>query len=68
MKYLKFIIPNLAIVLNVSMLVIVYLHMRNPMMGFLECVPFFVLVTACAICSVASAVLLYAMFRGKKNG
>lgn len=65
MKLLRSILPNLAIVLNVCLVIIVYLDMRNPMMGFLMDTPFHVLVVACFLTSVATAVLFYADQRKK---
>ena len=39
MKFFKLLIPNIAIVLNFALLIVVYLDMRNPMMGFLSGTP-----------------------------
>ena len=60
MRFLKSFLPNAAIVLNIALLIVVYLDMRNPMMGFLIGTPFLTLVGLCAVTSVGSAVLLYA--------
>lgn len=67
MKLFHVIIPNLAVSLNIAMLIVVYLDMRNPMMGFLRGTPYVVLVAATCICSVISAVTLYGSWRKRKN-
>ena len=67
MKILRALIPHLAIALNISMLVIVYLDRRNPMMGFLADEQFTVLAVASFVFSVASAVMLYIGMRGKST-
>ena len=66
MKFWKAILPNLTIALNVVLLVVFYLDLRNPMMGFLVGAPFLTLAAMCGICSIATAVVLYADYR-KKN-
>lgn len=63
MIFLRTVLPNLTIALNVSLLVVIYLDKRNPMMGFLVGWPFLSLVIACAACSVATAVVLYRDWR-----
>lgn len=66
MKFLRGFLPNLTIALNLALLIAVYLDLRNPLMGFLVGTPFLVLVIADCVCSVATAVILYADWR--KNG
>lgn len=70
MRFLRGFLPNLTIALNVSLLVIIYLDLRNPMMGFLSGTPFLVLSVLCVLCSIASAVLLYGDWRrvGSRKG
>jgi mannose/fructose/N-acetylgalactosamine-specific phosphotransferase system component IIC len=63
MKFWKAVLPNLTIALNLALMIVIYLDMRNPMMGFLIGTPFRVLTGACAICSIATAVVLYACNR-----
>ena len=63
MRLFRGIIPNLAISLNIALLIVIYLDLRNPMMGFLVGAPFLTLVICCVAASVASAVLLYADYR-----
>ena len=63
MKLFRAVIPNLAISLNIALLVIIYLDMRNPMMGFLVGAPFLTLVGACVVCSILSAAVLYGTYR-----
>ena len=60
MKFLRSVLPNITIVLNICLLVVIYLDMRNPMMGFLMDEPFLVLAGSCCTCSIATAVILYA--------
>lgn len=67
MKLLRVWIPNLAISLNLAVVIVVYLDMRNPMMGFLSGAPFPVLVGCSCICSVLSAARLYGDWRRKAN-
>lgn len=63
MRFLRGFLPNLTIALNISLLVIIYLDLRNPMMGFLAGTPFLVLAALCVLCSIASAVQLYGDWR-----
>lgn len=63
MKFFHSTIPNLAISLNIAMLIVLYLDMRNPMMGFLRGTPYAVLVAVTAVCSVISAVGLITQYR-----
>ena len=50
MKLFHVLIPNLAISLNISLMILIYLDMRNPMMGFLVGAPFLVLIiSSCAL-------------------
>ena len=67
MKFLRGFLPNLTIALNVALLIVIYLDLRNPMMGFLVGTPFLVMAGASCVCSVATAVLLYGDWR-KKGG
>ena len=67
MRLFRGIIPNLAISLNIALMVVIYLDMRNPMMGFLVGTPFLVLAVSCFAASVSSAVTLYASYRKKKK-
>ena len=69
MKILRSLVANIAIVLNVCLLIVVYLDLRNPMMGFLVGTPFLVLVGSCALFSVWAAVMLYIGIRkSSRNG
>jgi hypothetical protein len=60
MKIVRSILPDITIVLNICLLVVIYLDMRNPMMGFLMDAPFQVLAGSCCLSSIATAVILYA--------
>ncbi len=63
MIFLRTFLPNLSAALNISLLVVVYLDLRNPMMGFLVGWPFLILVCSGALCAVATAVVLYSDWR-----
>ena len=63
MKLFRAIIPNLAISLNIALMIVIYLDMRNPMMGFLRGTPFVVLAVLASIASISSAITLYATYR-----
>lgn len=63
MKFLLRTAPNLAISFNIALLIVIYLDMRNPMMGFLVGAPFLTLVACCFATSVASAATLYWVYR-----
>jgi hypothetical protein len=63
MKFLNALLPNLTISLNLVLLIVLYLNSRNPMMGFLTGAPFLVLAIATCVCSLATAIILYAKWR-----
>lgn len=70
MKFWNAFLPNLSIALNTVLLIVIYLDLRNPMMGFLVGAPFLTLVAACCLSSIATGVVLYARWRKlqrKKN-
>ena len=67
MKLFHAMIPNLAISLNIALLIVIYLDLRNPMMGFLVGTPFLTLVISCCVVSILSAVTLYASYRKQKK-
>lgn len=67
MRFLKGFLPNLSIALNISLLVVLYLDRRNPMMGFLMGAPFLVLTAAACLCATATAVVLYREWRKTEN-
>ena len=67
MKLFHSVIPNLTISLNLVLLIVIYLDMRNPMMGFLEDTPVHVLVIITAVVSLISAVTLFASYRKNKK-
>ena len=67
MKLLNAVIPNLTVSLNLVMLIVVYLDMRNPKMGFMGDTPYYVLAISTAIVSLISAVTLYAAYRKKQK-
>lgn len=63
MRFLRGFLPNLTISLNLVLLIVIYLDLRNPLMGFLVGAPFLVLACACVVCSLVTAVVLYADWR-----
>lgn len=67
MKLLHAVIPNLTFSMNIVLLIVIYLDMRNPKMGFLEDTPFYVLAISTAVLSLISAVTLYASYRRKQK-
>jgi len=67
MKLFHAVFPNLAVSLNLVMLIVVYLDMRNPKMGFMGDTPYYVLAIATAVVSLISAVTLYADYRKKQK-
>ena len=67
MRFFRGILPHISIALSICLVVIVYLDRRNPMMGFLMGMPFIILVGAVAVCSIATAITLYAQWRKPKK-
>jgi hypothetical protein len=67
MKLFRAILPNLTISLNIALMVVIYLDMRNPMMGFLIGAPFITLAASSCICSIATAIVLYSSWRKMKR-
>jgi len=67
MKLFHAVIPNLAVSMNLVMLIVIYLDMRNPKMGFLMDTPFYVLSITTTVVSLISAVTLYASYRKKQK-
>ena len=68
MKFLNALLPNLTISLNLVLMIVLYLNSRNPMMGFLMGKPFLVLAISACVCSIATAVVLYAKWRKGNTG
>lgn len=67
MKFAKAVLPNVTIALNLAMAVVVYLDMRNPMMGFMSGPAFLGLYILTFAASVATAVVLYKWWRTPKK-
>lgn len=67
MKLFHVLIPNFAISLNISLMILIYLDMRNPMMGFLSGTPFLILAGACCVCSILSGAVLYGSYRKQRK-
>ena len=49
MKFLKAVLPNISIALSLSLLVLVIVDNRNPMMGFLRSVQAQILIAVAAV-------------------
>ena len=67
MRFLKRTLPHLVISLNLALMIVIYLDMRNPMMGFLEGMPFLVLSGASILAAVCTAVTLYGDSRKQRR-
>ncbi len=67
MRFFRGLLPNLTICLNVTLLVVLYLDRRNPMMGFFMDWPFAVLLVASALCSILMAVFVYSGWRNRRE-
>lgn len=65
-RFFRAVLPNLTIALSAAALTVVILDSFNPMMGFLEGWPFLVLITAALLCSLASSIVLYGVWRRRK--
>ena len=63
MKFLRATLPNLTISLNLALMIVFYLDLRNPMMGFLVGTPFLVLAASTCLSSIATGIFLYADWR-----
>lgn len=63
MKFLKAVLPNISIALSLSLLVLVIVDNRNPMMGFLRSVQAQILISVAAVIAIATAAVLYAVWR-----
>lgn len=67
MRFLKRTLPHITISLNLALVIVIYLDMRNPMMGFLMGAPFAVLAGSCCMASVVTATVLYALCRRENS-
>ena len=59
--------PNLSLCLNLALAVVIYLDLRNPMMGFLEGMPFLVLSGSAILAAICTAVTLYGDSRKQRR-
>lgn len=66
-RFWRAVLPNLTISLIAATLTVVILDSFNPMMGFLEGVPFLILLTATLLCSLAVCIVLYAQWRRRRT-
>ena len=66
MRFIRRTLPHMVIALNLAMMIVIYLDMRNPMMGFLAGGPFAVLAGACCVSSIVTAAVLYGRYRKEK--
>lgn len=67
MRFWKAVLPNLTISLVLATMTVVILDSFNPMMGFMEGLPFLILITATLLCSLATSVVLYRSWRHRKT-
>ena len=67
MRFLKGALPNISLALTAALMVVIYLDRRNPMMGFLDGAPFFVLALLAGIASIATSIVLYSAWRKPKK-
>ena len=63
MKFLKAVLPNISIALSLSLLVLVIVDNRNPMMGVLRSVQAQILIAVASVIAIATAAVLYAVWR-----
>ena len=63
MKFLKAVLPNISIALSLSLLVLVIVDNRNPMMGFFRSVQAQILIAVASVIAIATAAVLYAVWR-----
>lgn len=66
MKWIKAALPHLTIALAIALLVLGILNEYNPRMGFLEGRPALALIGLTCVCAIASAAVLYALYRQEK--
>ena len=59
MKFLRGFLTNLTMVLSFSLLVVLIVDRRNPMMGFLSSTAGTVLIAACCVSAFACALSIY---------
>ena len=67
MRFFRSFLPNLTISLNLVLMIVIYLDMRNPMMGFMSGPAFLGLYILTFAASVATAVVLYKWWRTPKK-
>ena len=67
MYFLKRVLPNLSISLNLALITLVILDWFNPKLGFLSGLQFHVLFGACALSSILVACVLYGWSRKKRR-
>lgn len=63
MRFFKGVLPNITISLSLIMPIILYVHWRNPYMGFLSGLPFTIVCLALSLCSLTTSIVLYASWR-----
>ncbi len=65
--FVERILPHINIALSAALLVVAFLHLFNPMMGFLNGRPAFVLIAAACVVSITNAVTSYVRVRKRKR-
>ena len=66
MRFWRAVLPNLTISLVLASATVVILNFYNPMMGFLTGWPFLALISATLLCSLATAIVLYGLWRRRR--
>lgn len=67
MRFWRAVLPNLTISLILATLTVVILDSFNPMMGFMEGVPFLILISATLLCALAVCIVTYRQWRRRKT-
>ncbi len=66
MRFWRAILPNMTISLVLASATVVILNFYNPMMGFMNGWPFLALISATLLCSLATAIVLYSLWRRRR--
>ena len=67
MRFFHAVLPNLSIALNLALVVVFFLDLFNPMMGFTHGWAYLVLFLSAVISSLAASVCLYADWRKRRH-
>ena len=67
MRLIRSMLPHIALSLDITLLIVLYLDRRNPMMGFLVGAPFAVLCCAACILSAVCCILYWLEEQSRKS-